>query len=218
MTLPAGPGEETEPREPEATSKHGPGAGERRVQAPPEPARRRGAAPQLVQDAGEHRDPPAPPARGGVREIAIRDTRRDEGPAAWIRSIGAQLERFRSEDRPFAVVLLSVTPAHAGGVRPQDSELEAALTAELRAAGGGSLTREREGRWWIVAARVDAIGAHDLALRLERTAAALAAGTNTPARISAGVALCPEDGTEASALAAHADVGLYASRRSREAL
>lgn len=180
--------------------------------APPEP-------PTAGAGAGERRErgPLAPRSHREGAEIAIRDTRRDEGPSAWIRSIGAHLDRLRADGSPFAVVLLSVTPVKPGGPLPPDAELEAALAAELGAAGGGSLTRERGGRWWVVAARVDAPGAHHLAVQLESAAAALAARAGTPARIAAGSAFAPDDGTDAAALAAHADVGLYASRKGREA-
>ncbi|MCW3020185.1 MAG: hypothetical protein JWN10_2493, partial [Solirubrobacterales bacterium] len=41
-------------------------------------------------------------------EIAIRDERRDEGPAAWIGLIGAQLERFEQSREPFAVLLVEL--------------------------------------------------------------------------------------------------------------
>ncbi len=145
-------------------------------------------------------------------EIAIRDARREEGPAAWINSIGAELDRYERERLPFAVVLIEVVAAREGGSAPSESEVESALAAELRSAGGGSLTRERAGRWWLLAPRADRIGTHELALRLERAVAAAAALTGAPVRIATGTAVCPEDGTQAAALAAHADIGLYAAR------
>src|SRR5581483_1357013 len=44
---------------------------------------------------------PVPPF---APSIAARDAR--QGPAAWIGSIGAQLELFREDGRPFAVLLI----------------------------------------------------------------------------------------------------------------
>ena len=140
-------------------------------------------------------------------EIAIRDARSEGGPAAWIGSIGVQLERWERDALPFAVVLLEI--AGAGGV---EADVERALGAELRAAGGGSVTRERDGRYWLLVPRADRIGAHALASRLERAAVGSAAAAGAPATASSGTAVCPEDGTQAAALAAHADVGLYAAR------
>src|SRR6185312_9367569 len=143
---------------------------------------------------------------GGV-EIAIRDARSEAGPAAWVESIGVQLERYERDTLPFAVVLMEVTGAgHA------EAEIESALGAELRVSGGGTITRERDGRWWLLAPRADRIGAHALASRLERTAVAAGSAAGATVAVASGTAVCPEDGTQAAALAAQADVGLYAAR------
>lgn len=141
-------------------------------------------------------------------EIAIRDARGEEGPAAWIGSIGRQLERYERDGLPFAVVLLEVE----GAVMPQQHEsLERVLADELRESGGGTLTRERAGRYWLLAHRADRIGAHALAVRLER-ALATAAISGGPVAAASGIAICPEDGMQPATLAAQADVGLYAAR------
>jgi hypothetical protein len=160
--------------------------------------------------------PQAPAARSKLgptpAEIAIRDARHEGGPAAWIGSIGQQLERYERDGLPFAVVLMEVAGVRPGGREPAEQEIEAALASELRDAGGGALTRERAGRWWLLVPRADRIGAHELAVRLERAAAAAAAASGTAVSVLSGTAVCPEDGTQASALAAQADVGLYAAR------
>lgn len=141
-------------------------------------------------------------------EIAIRDARGEEGPAAWIGSIGRQLERYERDELPFAVVLLEVE----GAVTPQEHEsLERVLADELRESGGGTMTRERAGRYWLLAHRADRIGAHALAVRLER-ALATAAIPGGPVVAASGIAICPEDGMQSATLAAQADVGLYAAR------
>jgi hypothetical protein len=142
-------------------------------------------------------------------EIEIRDARGAEGPSAWIHSIGRQLERFGRDGLAFAVVLMEVD---GGAVRPDEETLERVLGRELREAGGGTLTRERPGRYWLVVPRADRIGAHALAARLEQALLAAGASRRTPLRVLSGTALCPEDGVGAAALAAHADVGLYAAR------
>jgi hypothetical protein len=153
--------------------------------------------------AGPERDEPPAPA-----EIAIRDARREEGPAAWIGSIGRQLERYERDGLPFAVVLLEIEGDVA---RDRQESLERVLAEELRESGGGTMTRERAGRYWLLAHRADRIGAHALAVRLER-ALATAASAGAPVAAASGIAICPEDGTQPATLAAQADVGLYAAR------
>jgi GGDEF domain-containing protein len=156
-------------------------------------------------DEGEH---------GGERvaEIEIRDARGEAGPSAWIGSIGRQLERFEQDGLPFAVALMEVDRAGAPVTEGEGELLERVLAAELRAAGGGTVTRERGGRFWLLVPRADRIGAHALAARLEGAVAAAGAGGGAPLTVASGTAVCPEDGRQAAALAAHADVGLYAAR------
>jgi hypothetical protein len=159
----------------------------------------------------ERDEPAAEPKRDEApahAEIAIRDARDEEGPAAWIRSIGRQLERFERDGLPFAVVLLEIE----GAVSAEEQEsLERVLADELRESGGGTLTRERAGRYWLLAHRADRIGAHALAVRLER-ALSRAATPGAPVVAASGIAICPEDGMQSATLAAQADVGLYAAR------
>ncbi|MCW3032585.1 MAG: hypothetical protein JWM60_930 [Solirubrobacterales bacterium] len=206
------------PADPEPEPERGP-VGEPAL----EPAARRRQQPESSMPAGSARErrspeartvhpqrPPAPPSPFDRGEIAIRDARHEQGPAAWIHSIGEQLERFERDGLPFAVVLLELAGTDPAG--PVEAEAEAALDAELRAAGGGALTREREGRYWMLVPRSDRIGAHALAARLEQAVAAAAARRGSAVSVSSGTAVCPEDGTQAAALAAHADIGLYAAR------
>jgi hypothetical protein len=152
-------------------------------------------------------------------EIAIRDERRDEGPAAWIGLIGAQLERFEHDRVPFAVLLVELVDIEPAARRDADvadralraDEMERALTGAL-GAWKGSFTRERPGRCWLVAPETDVLGAELLAERLARAVAARASHHGALLHVAIGTAVCPEQGREASALAAHADVGAYAAR------
>jgi hypothetical protein len=150
---------------------------------------------------------PAPPGA-----IAIRDARGAQGPAGWIHSIGLQLERFEHDRMPFAVVLMEVTGDPLGSAGLLESAIEAALAADLRESGGGDLTREREGRYWLLVPRVDRIGAHALAARLQQTVAAVARRDGVGITVATGTAVCPEDGAQVATLAAQADVALYAAR------
>jgi hypothetical protein len=146
-------------------------------------------------------------------EIEIRDERDTEGPAAWIGSIGARLEQFARDRLPFAVLLVELVDrdrfsrgASVASLDRFERELGAALGAR------GSVTRERPGRYWLVMAASDRGRAHQLAERVARVAEGGATDAATPPRVAVGVAVCPDDGHEASTLAAHADVGLYADR------
>lgn len=152
-------------------------------------------------------------------EIEIRDERGEEGPAAWIGSIGAQLERFERDALPFAVLLVELVEIERLRRRESPEELsrlagqmERALAAEVGAAPSGSMTRERPGRCWMLAPGTDRAGAERLAERLRRAVALGVSGRGAPLAVAIGTAVCPEDGREAAALAAHADVGLYAAR------
>ncbi len=151
-------------------------------------------------------------------EIAIRDQRGGGGPAAWIGSIGAQLERFARDGRPFAVLLVELADIErlqhdelAGELSRLAAEFELALAA---AAGRASvvLTRERPGRCWLLAFDTDRSGAGHLAERLASAVASAVSHRGAPLQVVVGAAVCPEDGRESAALAAHADVGVYAAR------
>jgi hypothetical protein len=182
--------------------------------------------------------PDAAPAResrpqtgpGAGPEIEIRDERGEEGPAAWIGSIGRQLERFEQDRRPFAVLLIElgggVEPlrraALPGGISVLTSQVERVLAQELQLDGGasevgrdrpvGSLTCERPGRYWLLVADTDATAARRLAEWLVRAVHPLATRRWPPLEVTVGTAVCPDDGREAATLAARADVGLYAAR------
>ena len=103
-------------------------AGEVSQSPTPAPPARAAAASEHAQPWGEPRSalPGEPPA-----EIEIRDQRREEGPGAWISSIGAQLERFERDGAPFAVLLVELVdierlrrdgpPSSSPGWRPSSS-------------------------------------------------------------------------------------------------
>jgi GGDEF domain-containing protein len=175
---------------------HDPGAEHARGSAPPEP--------------------PAPATDLSGPQIEIHDTRR-EGPAAWIRSIGSSLEQHARDGQPFVVALIEVAgierlrhsedPAELGRMV---GEVQDALRTELRPA--DVLTRDSDGRYWLVARETEGSVAMMLAERLIATVRERVTHRGAPVEVAIGVAVCPEDGHEASELAAHADMKLFAAR------
>lgn len=152
-------------------------------------------------------------------EIEIRDERgeREREQSAWVAAIGRRLERYERDGAPFAVLLIELADVerlrHAelpGEMARLTGLVEAALAGELRPA--DSLTRESPGRYWLLAAETDAGSAQTLAARLAEAVRAGAVHRGTPLEVAMGIAVCPADGTQAAALAVHADVALYAAR------
>jgi len=159
--------------------------------------------------------------------IEIRAERVQEGPAAWIGSIGQQLDRFATDGRPFAVLLVEVADIERllrevppGEVLRLADRVQAALEAERRATAdgaGGSLTCERTGRYWLLAPGTDGRRVEDLAQHLADAVRRSVRHGGLELEVAVGAAVCPAHGREAAALAAHADVALYAGRASGSA-
>ncbi len=152
--------------------------------------------------------------RGGEAP-AVRD-QRSEGPAAWVGAISARLQRFAVEREPFAVVLVELADLERLREDPKRltraaARLEDALSLAL-GPGPVELTRERAGRCWVLASVEDRSAVERLEQRLRGGVEAYARRHEKSLALAAGSALCPEDGTHAAALAAHADLSLYADR------
>jgi len=176
--------------------------------------------------SGRHsRLPPYPwesPRAPAETSIAIRDERREDGPAAWIRSIERQLERFSNDGVPFAALLVEVSELERPGADARSALLGRVLERELDRYGGSgaarerpatSLTRERAGRYWLLAGGAGASAAQRLAESLVQAIRALSASQGQQPEVTVGVALCPDDGRDAATLAACADMGIYTARR-----
>jgi GGDEF domain-containing protein len=150
-------------------------------------------------------------------EIEIRDVRREEGPSAWVSSVGRLLSRHSEDGLPFAVLLVEIvdvaqlerseTPHDLHGLV---AKVEGAIGRAMRAS--DHLSRETLGRYWLVAPETNGTGAHMLAERLARLVRTSATHRGVPMEVAIGIAVCPEDGTEAPALAARADLGVYSAR------
>jgi GGDEF domain-containing protein len=152
-------------------------------------------------------------------EIEIRDERREQAPPAWIASIARLLERYARDRAPFAVLLVELVDVerlrHAelpGEVSRLTGLVEAALSAELRPS--DSLTRESPGRYWLLAPETDSGAATALAERMASAVRGAASHRGAALQVAVGIAVCPLDGSQAVALAARADIALYAARAS----
>jgi hypothetical protein len=203
-----------------------------------EPAASRPARARAPVSRGQGADRRPAPRAQARQEIEIHDARGAEGPGAWIATIARQLDRVREDGLPFAVLLvepLELEALRSGGPSGEllriANALEDALAVALRLAPGrerggqhagwgpaqwsGSLTRERPGRYWLLAPETDRRGAERLAERVRSAVASAVEYRGTPLEVLIGTAACPEDGLQAAGLAAHADVGLSAARSAR---
>lgn len=150
-------------------------------------------------------------------EIEIRDVRREEGPSAWVSSVGRLLSRHSEDGLPFAVLLVEIVDvAHLErSETPHDlhglvAKVEDAIGRAMRST--DHLSRETLGRYWLVAPETNGTGARMLAERLARLVRTSATHRGVPMEVAIGIAVCPDDGTEAPALAARADLGVYSAR------
>jgi GGDEF domain-containing protein len=167
-------------------------------------------------------DPPMAAAPPAPSQIEIRDERVEEGPAAWIRLIGRELERYAHDAHPFAVLLVELMDVErlnrselSEVVLRLASQVQRALESELRTISdrpAGSLTREAPGRFWLVAPQIDALRVRALAEQIGHAVRRSVSHRGRPVEVAVGMAVCPDDGLQAAALAAHADVALYAAR------
>jgi GGDEF domain-containing protein len=150
-------------------------------------------------------------------EIEIRDVRREEGASAWVSSVGRLLTRHAQDGLPFAVLLVEIVDVARleRSETPHDlhslvAKVESALGCGMRAT--DELSRETRGRYWLVAPETNGTGARMLAERLARLVRGSATQRGVPLEVAIGIAVCPDDGTEAPALAARADLGVYSAR------
>lgn len=175
--------------------------------------------------------PPTPPSAAPTvvrpAEIAVRDERLQRDSAVPIATIARQLRSFDVDHRPFAVLVVELgelEPLRSSLTESQLERLDASVEdsllealAEEPSAGSGAslepvLLPERPGRYWLVAPGVDRDGADYLASRIQRALGRYAGHSGRARGVLVGIALCPENARTAPALAAHADVDLYAAR------
>ena len=198
-------------------------AAARRAAADDAPAALDARALILDERPAAHGESPVPAgarARAPVGEIAIRDERAASGSAPWIAAIAGELRRYERDRVPFAVLLLEIRDLErlqralsAPTLERRCAEVERALLATSSAARSAAAPiAQRPGRWWLTVPIADHGAARMLAEHLERTLASSAGLAEGMPGVLVGVAVCPENARTAPALAAHADVDLYAAR------
>jgi GGDEF domain-containing protein len=156
----------------------------------------------------------------GVRDGSRRGTEgvaRDMAAAAALDADWrAVAGRLLADGRGFALLALEIDDvARLLAADPEAAASALALAQdavrdELRP--GDVLGREGDGRMWVVAAELGSSGGRALAERLADAVAAAAAPKGAPLSVSIGIAAAPADGTDADALAVHADEALFAAR------
>jgi GGDEF domain-containing protein len=136
--------------------------------------------------------------------------------SAWSKDVAPEIERRFDDGAPFAVLLIEVVDTErlreAGNERELDA-LVAAVQRALREPLGllERLAAEGVGRWWLVAPGLRAEEGRALAERLASSVSVAVEHHRTPVRIAVGVAVSPEDGSEADELAEHSEQELYAA-------
>jgi GGDEF domain-containing protein len=132
----------------------------------------------------------------------------------WRAAVERRLEAHRRDGADFALLVVEAADAErllaAGGA---DAEALDAVEPAVRGAArpGDAVVRERAGRVWVVAPGADGEAARALARDLAAAVAEAAAPHGRPLEVAVGVAACPADGAEASALGACADERLFAA-------
>ena len=150
------------------------------------------------------------PGRGGEPPAFHVHDARDR--ADW----RAAADRLLADGRGFALLALEfdgvarLRAADPDGAASALARAHDAIRDQLRP--DDVLGCEEDGRLWVVAAELGASGGRALAERLADAVAAAATVRGAPLAISIGLAAAPADGTDADALAAHADEALFTAR------
>jgi GGDEF domain-containing protein len=178
------------------------------------------AGPHLAPVPDLAHEPPSVPAEPPVpadvfpsaQALALGDRHEP-----WATAVVRRMERLVAEGVPSALLAVDVDDADRllaadlhGDAREALDRAERALRDELRP--GDAAVRERDGRLWIVAGATDLEGARALARRLVRAMGTQPPLHGAPLGVSVGIAVSPDDGTDAASLVAHADEGIFAAR------
>ena len=157
------------------------------------------------------------PRRRAIVPVADGSVAIASGPEGepWRPTIEKRLKRHAVDRLDFAVFAVEVDDLErllaTGDEAAEAIELaERAISATLRP--GDVLVRERSGRYWIAAPETEELAARILGEQLSVAVGEAAEHHGVPLTASIGIAVCPQHGTEAQDLAAHADEAVYAAR------
>jgi GGDEF domain-containing protein len=166
---------------------------------------------------------PAPSVPADVFPTASASPPMEDRHEPWATAVVRRVERLLVSGSPVAVLAVDINGAEAllasdlhGEARSVLDRVERALRDELRP--GDAAVRERDGRLWIVGGGTTLEGARALGRRLANAASNAGTVSGTPLQASVGIAISPDDGTDAASLVAHADEGVFAARAAGVAL
>lgn len=184
----------------------------------------------LAEAAAAHAggEPPAPRAAEPVPDgaataaadpleaLVAPDARRADA-GSWETAVERLLERHKQDASPFALLSVEVDGLERLQAAQKEGEvdellegLERALAAGLRPA--DQLFRAEPGRYCVTAPDTGPAVGRVLAELLAESASVAGTHSGVPLTVSIGVATCPEDGTDAEAMAARADEAMFAAR------
>jgi len=160
---------------------------------------------------------PAPSVPADVFPTVTASPPMDDRHEPWATAVVRRVERLLVSGSPVAVLAVDIDGAELllasdlhGEARSVLDRVERALRDELRP--GDAAVRERDGRLWIVGGGTTLEGARALGRRLANAASNAGTVAGTPLQASVGIAISPDDGTDAASLVAHADEGVFAAR------
>jgi GGDEF domain-containing protein len=148
---------------------------------------------------------PAPPVPADVFPTVAAAPALDDRGEPWATAVVRRVERLLAHGAQVAVLAVDVEDAERllaadlhGDARTALDRVERALREELRP--GDAAVRERDGRLWVVGGGTTLEGARALGRRLANAAASAASLGGVPLRASVGIAVSPDDGTDAASL------------------
>jgi GGDEF domain-containing protein len=187
------------------------------VRSPPDPGERGRAELRVAGESPAHEAHGDPLGERSDDVVALRGHGSAHPDEPWTAAVAERVRLHRRDGRPFMVLAVEADEAerllaadHDGEAARALARAEEALRREVR--GDDVVVRENPGRLWLVAPKVDPADARVFGERLAAAVTRSASLHGSPLTISIGIAVCPDDGTAAEALVAHADEGVFAAR------
>ena len=139
--------------------------------------------------------------------------------ATYPEEVASEIERHSDDGERFVVLLIEVVDFERLREAESAAALDDLLAATQRALADAlgpaeRLAAEGAARWWLVARGAREAEGRALAELLARSVSAAVAHRRVALKVTIGVAVAPEDGTDARELAERAEQELYAARSS----